>query len=63
MSLQTPLPATSGLLPTNLAIASPPEGLPAMSPKLVETWNAIKDDAIVANTSRGLGAIGVSSAL
>jgi hypothetical protein len=64
MSLPTPVSAIPGVLPTNLAIASPPEGLPAMSSisgKLAETWNAVKDDATVANASRGLGAIGMSS--
>ena len=65
MSLPTPLSAIPGVLPTNLAIASPPEGLPAMSSisgKLAEISNAVKDDATVANASRGLDAVGVSSA-
>jgi hypothetical protein len=64
MSLPIPLSATSGVLPSNLAIASP-EGLPGIGPisgKLAETWNAVKGDATVANASRGLDAIGVSTA-
>jgi|SRR5580693_8018867 hypothetical protein len=65
MSLPNPLSAAAGVLPTNLAIASPQEGLPAMSSisgKLAEISNAVKDDATVANASRGLDAVGVSSA-
>lgn len=64
MSLPIPISATSGVLPTNLAIASPSEGLPATTPisgKLEGAWNAVKNDATVANASRGLHAIGVSS--
>ena len=60
-----PILATSGVLPTNLALASPPEELPAINPipeKLAEAWNAVKDGATVADASRGLDAIGVSSA-
>ena len=65
LSLLIPLSTTSGVLPSNLAIASPPERLPAISPisgKLAESWNAVKGDATVANASRGLDAIGVSTA-
>lgn len=51
--------------PTNLAIVPPPEGKPAISlisDKLAEAWDAVKDGPKAASMSRGLDAVGVSSA-
>jgi hypothetical protein len=67
-SLPIPLPATSGVLPTNLVMVSPPEGLPAIrpnsdEPELAEAWNAVKDKAKSANTNKALDIVGVSPAL
>jgi hypothetical protein len=63
MSLPISLP-TSGTLPTNLAVVPPPEGLPAtssVSDMFAEAWNVVKDEAKVANSSRGLGVVGGTS--
>jgi hypothetical protein len=61
----TPIPGPSGILPTNLAMVPPPKEIPAISPildNLAKAWDAVKDGPKVAITSRGLDAVGVSSA-
>jgi hypothetical protein len=67
-SLPIPLPPTSGVLPTNLVMVSPPEGLPAIrpnsdEPELAEAWNAVKDKANSTNTNKAPDIVGVSLAL
>ena len=67
--IPVPMPAPSNprFSLTNLAILAvvpPAEAMPYISPvqnKLVEAWDAIKDDPKISDTNRGLNTVGVSS--
>jgi hypothetical protein len=59
-----PAPSNPSFSPTNLAVEPPAEAMPSISPvqnKLVEAWDAIKDDPTTSDTNRGLNTVGVSS--
>ena len=59
-----PLPFTPSFSPTSLAIVSPPEAIPPISPasdKLVKAWDAVKTGPKVSSISRELEAVGVCS--
>jgi len=58
-----PLPTTPTVL-TAFTIEPPPEMIPTIMPvpdKLLEAWDAVKDDPVATNASRGLSSIGLSS--
>ena len=64
MPIPMPLPPDPNVFMTNLAMVPPPETIEASSPvqdKLVEAWEAVKDDPEVAKTSRELDTAGVCS--
>jgi hypothetical protein len=63
--MSPPVPAIPSVLLTNVAVVPSPEIVPAIDPepdKLTDAWNAVKADPKLANTSRELDSVGVSSA-
>jgi hypothetical protein len=63
--MPTPVPAIPSVLLTDVAVAPSPEMVPSSGPvpdKLADAWDAVKDYPKIANTSRALDTVGVSSA-
>jgi hypothetical protein len=66
ISLSMPATSNPSFSPTNLAEVPPAEAMQSISPvqnKLVEAWQAIKDDPKISDMNRGLDTLGVSSIL
>jgi len=64
MPVPMPAPSNPRFSPTNLAEVPPAEATPSISPvqnKLVEAWDAIKDDPKISDMNRGLNTLGESS--